>query len=117
MTVWEFITGHVDENVAKVGFSGLAGGAVRWMTLRSDWKTGLIGMAVGGLFAIYGRPVVDLLIGPVLAFVSDDILVKAQFSGFIAGIGGITVTGFLIDYIAARRKKLDAGRDETGKPK
>lgn len=115
MTVWEFFTGHVDAAAIQTGIAGTTGGAVRWMTLRSDWKTGLIGLAVGGLASIYLSPIVQPLLGPVLGLVTDDVFQKANFSGFIVGIGGITLTGLVIDLISARRRKFDADGDGKGK--
>ncbi len=108
MTVWEFITGHVDGNYVQTGIAGTLGGAVRWMTLRSDWRTGLIGLVVGGISSLYLSPLVRPILGPLVGLLTYDPFQTANFSGFVVGISGITITGLIMDIIAARRRKVDA---------
>lgn len=111
MTPIEFLTGHLDGVAASV--AGVLGGTVRWMTLRSDWKTGMIGLAVGGISSIYLSPLVRPMLSPLLNMVTDDYNQSVGFTGFIVGLGGITITGLVMDMISSRRKK-DAS-DDGGK--
>lgn len=109
MSIWEFLSGQ--RETGAVLAAGLLGGAVRWATMRSDWKSGLIGIFVGGVSAIYLSPLVKPLLGPLVGLITDDPSQSANFSGFVVGIGGITITGFLMDYIAARAKRVKSNDD------
>src|SRR5690242_4036768 len=111
MTIWESLSGiHEDGTIVA---AGLFGGAARWATLRSHWKTGLIGVFVGGVSALYLSPLVEPWLGKIVQLATDDPSQTANFSGFIVGIGGITITGMVMDFIAARTKKeVDYANDD-----
>ncbi len=93
----------------KFAIGGAMGGVVRWLTLREDWKSGLISIIVGAICAVYASP----LALPSLESVLFKLDVKpdqaAGLSGFLIGIGGVTFAGFLIDVWKIRRRFRDGG--------
>jgi hypothetical protein len=115
MGLKEFLTGHVDEATIRVGLAGFFGAVLRWLTLRSDWRTGMIGLAAGPIAAIYLSPIAEPLFSPVLSVVNLDTFQRGSLVGCIVGIIGVALPGLVIDIIAARRKKLDADSDQAGK--
>lgn len=104
MSILEQITGNATLGAA---LAGAAGGMVRWMTLRDNWKEGMANVVVGALCAIY--------LGPVAVQATE------RFSGvpitgdtenlgaFLVGLFGMALTGFLIDAMKlARQRQGDA---------
>jgi hypothetical protein len=98
---------------AQVVLAGAAGGLVRWLTLRSAWRDGTISVIVGSISALYlgplAEPAIDALLG---TFVADPAS-RYTFSGFIIGLGGVSVSGFVMDFWRARRHKMKDGDDEN----
>lgn len=88
---------------AQAVMAGALGGVVRWLSLREDWKSGLISITVGAICSLYLSPLAIPIIEPVLGKLVIDPAARAGFSGFIMGIGGIAVAGFFIDLWNARR--------------
>lgn len=95
---------------AQVVLAGAAGGIVRWLTLRQSKRDGLVAIVVGSLCAMYLSPLVFPLLNPVLSVIITDDLQKATFGGFLVGIGGIGIVGFILDIISSWRRKLRADR-------
>lgn len=89
--------------------SGAAGGAVRWMTVRQGWRDGLISVVVGSICSIYLSPLVEPMIDASLGKVIASEAKRAGLAGFIIGVGGILVSGFIIDFWKIRRGQLQAG--------
>ena len=52
----------VSTDAAKAVAAGAAGGIVRWVTLRQNWKEGVSSIVVGGLCALYLGPIVTPLL-------------------------------------------------------
>lgn len=94
----------------RAAMAGAAGGVVRWITLREHWKDGFLSLLVGAICAIYlgplGAPILEPVIGAI-APKSD----ASGFSSFVVGLGGISLSGFLIDVIRARRTEIKRGRN------
>lgn len=99
----------------KVILAGAAGGLLRWMTLKSNWKDGLIAIGAGGLCAYYLGPLALPAMNAVLGQVVVDESNRQAFSGFIIGVGGIGVTAFILDVWEAVRRK--ARRTEADPPR
>ena len=61
--------------------------------------------------AIYLGPLTDPLLDPIVAKLSPkgD---SAGFASFIMGLGGISIAGFLIDLIRARRTKAPSENED-----
>ena len=93
-------------DAGQAALAGAAGGVVRWVTLRDNWREGLTGLAVGSICAIYLGPLVVPLLEPTIGRIAPGD-VTAQFTGFILGLGGISISGFILDLIKARRAQLD----------
>ncbi len=103
MTLGDLLTGLLGEK-GQVALAGAAGGLVRWLTLRSRPLDGFIAIVVGSISAIYlgplAEPAMNALLGQVIVEPSS----RGAFSGFIIGLGGITVSGFVMDFWRARRR-------------
>lgn len=82
---------------AQALVAGALGGVVRWLSLREDLRSGLISIAVGAICSLYLSPLAIPIVEPVLGKFVIDPSSRAGFSGFIMGIGGIAVAGFVID--------------------
>jgi hypothetical protein len=91
---------------AQLILAGALGGIVRWMTLRDHWKDGLISMFVGALSAMYLAPLAIPTLVPLLGNINVAPENVGGLSGFLLGIGGITVSGFFIDAWRLRRRML-----------
>ncbi len=87
---------------SKAALAGAAGGIVRWVTLREHWKDGLTSLLVGALCAIYLGPLANPLLEPWMGPIVPGRDTNG-FSSFVVGLGGISISGMLIDLIRARR--------------
>ena len=101
----------VFSDAGRAAIAGAAGGIVRWVTLRDRWSEGLTGLAVGSLCAIYLGPLAEPILKPVIGAIAPDGDV-AGFSSFVIGLGGISISGFILDIIRLRRSKIEVGRNE-----
>ena len=95
----------------QMALAGAAGGVVRWMTLREEWRSGAISLVVGAITAVYAGPFVEPIFRPLLSAVSDPGAV-ARFSSFAVGLGGIALSGFIIDLVQARRRSILIDRQD-----
>lgn len=98
-------------DTAKAILAGAAGGVVRWATLRHNWREGIGAIAVGALCAIYLGPIVEPLLESTIGKISPhgD---PAGFAAFVVGLGGISLTGLILDTIAARFPKKEEHADD-----
>lgn len=91
---------------ARLALAGGLGGAVSWLTRRGSIVDGVVQIVVGAICAVYlapiANPTVIAQLGPITG--SPDEL--ARLSGFVLGIGGVSVSGFLIDFWHFRRLAL-----------
>lgn len=87
----------------QMALAGIFGGLVRWITLRVGWIDGISAIVVGGICAVYVGPLCFQLIDPVMGNLIVDPAARVGLSGFLIGVGGISVSGFLIDVWKARR--------------
>lgn len=91
---------HLQHFMATTGqllLSGAAGGLVRWLTLKQGWRDGLISVAVGSLLALYLGPFAVGWLAQLVPFVGATPESAIGLGGFLVGIGGIVVSGFVID--------------------
>lgn len=100
-------------DAGRAAIAGAAGGVVRWVTLRDNWREGLTGLAVGSLCAIYLGPLAEPILKPVIGAIAPDGDV-AGFSSFVIGLGGISISGFILDIIRLHRSKIEIGRNDEG---
>lgn len=96
---------------AMLAIAGAAGGVVRWITLRNNWKEGLPALIVGAVCAVYLAPFIEPLIATPLNAVAPDADVTS-LAAFITGLGGIGMAGFMIDLISARLTKHGGGNGQ-----
>lgn len=92
----------IGTDIGKAALAGALGGLVRWITLRSNWKEGLGAVIIGAICALYLGPLVAPLLEPVIGVIAPQ-GDPGGFSAFIVGLGGISITGFLIDVLNRRR--------------
>ena len=81
--------------------SGLAGGAVRAVALRENKTRAAISIAMGGLCA-------EFLAQDAAAY--SPIKISMTTAGFLIGIAGIAIAGFVFDVIRFYRAKVGGGR-------
>lgn len=96
----------------QIAIAGVLGGLVRWLALRENWRDGLVSIAVGGICSVYLGPLAYPIINPVLSNIVVDPVARSNLAGFVVGIGGIGVVGFVMDLWRERRKQ----RQEKDKP-
>ena len=77
---------------------------VRWVTLRENWRDGSVSLLVGAICAVYLGPLVQPILDPVIGKLAPggD---AAGFASFCVGIGGMSISGLLIDVFRARRRQ------------
>jgi hypothetical protein len=92
----------------KAALAGALGGIVRWVTLREHWRDGILSLLVGAICAVYLGPLVAPILEPVIGRLAPggD---TAGFSAFVVGIGGMSISGLLIDIFRARRAEVGQG--------
>lgn len=85
----------------RAALAGALGGVVRWLTLRHSWKEGAVTLIVGGICAMYLGPLALPLIEPFIAKVAPtgD---AGGLSSFLIGLGGISISGLLLDVFDRR---------------
>ena len=106
---WEYLP----TDLSKLALAGALGGLVRWITLRDRWREGAGAVVVGAISAMYLGPLVAPLLSPVignLAPGSD----TSGLAAFVVGLGGVGVTGIVIDLIRARRRDIRKGDGDAG---
>lgn len=97
----------IDPGKSELLLSGALGGVVRWLTLRDHWSDGIVAIIVGAICALYLAP----LAVPSLSHwvgdlgVADDSV--SGLSGFLIGLGGITVSGLVMDLWRAKRRAVE----------
>lgn len=99
MLNWDWLVG----DKAQMVLAGALGGVVRWATLRSHWSDGAIAIVIGAICAVYLSPLALPALAPGLGALSISPESVHGLSGFLIGLGGITVSGFIIDLWRARK--------------
>lgn len=104
MAWYEWIIGERGPTI----LAGALGGIVRWITLQERLRDGIASVIVGAICSLYLTPLVLPALTPVIGGFVGDEMNRTGFSGFIIGLAGITVSGFVIDFFRRwTRKKLD----------
>jgi fluoride ion exporter CrcB/FEX len=101
----DLYTWFVTEKV-QVVISGALGGVVRWLTLQESWRTGMVSVACGAICAVYLGPLVEPVLRPVLAVALTEHEARSSFAAFVIGLSGITLSGFIIDIVRARKAAI-----------
>jgi hypothetical protein len=94
----------------QAALAGALGGLVRWITLRERWTDGVAALIVGAICAMYLGPLIEPILTPTIGRIAprQD---ATGFSAFVVGLGGISLSGLLIDLIRARRAQTKRGRN------
>lgn len=100
------LLGLVSTETGKLVLAGALGGLVRWMTLRNNWREGISSVVVGAICALYLGPLIAPLLEPVIGAIAPNGDTKG-FASFVAGLGGISISGILIDIINSRREQFN----------
>lgn len=111
MSNWiDFVLGDKGSTI----LAGALGGVVRWITLKEKLREGVASVVCGAICAVYLGPIIMPALTPLLgSFVLEEAS-RAAFGGFVLGLGGITVSGFVIDFIKGWTRK---SRDDEGDEK
>lgn len=88
-------------DVANLIAGGL-GGAVRAMALKLPLGEWLVAVAVGAICAKYLYPVGNALIDPVVSKFTGSVEQSVGLGGFIIGILGIALVGFVLEVFKMR---------------
>jgi hypothetical protein len=105
MTITDALRAVLGEHGA-IAVAGAAGGIVRWLRLRESLRDGLTSVIIGGVCAVYLEPLALPALEPVLGKIIANPSKLSNLSAFLVGIGGIAVSGFVIDLWAARRRQI-----------
>lgn len=101
---------------ASAVLAGALGGVVRWITLRERVRDGIASVAAGAICAVYLGPIIQPAITPLIgSFVLEESS-RAAFGGFVLGLGGITVSGFVIDFLKSWARRSQTERDDGPAP-
>lgn len=78
--------------------AGAFGGVMRWITLRERWRDGMTSILAGGICAAFIAPLAEPIFRQVLGGVlpNGD---AGPLSGFLVGLGGMTITAILINVV------------------
>ena len=98
----------------QMATAGAAGGLVRWITLRDNWREGIPTVVVGAISAVYLGPLVVPILEPAIGKLTPNGNADG-FSAFIVGLAGIALTGAVIDFFKARRASglQNGGKDDA----
>ena len=100
MDLWELVAGKEPVLVA-----GAAGGFVRWVTLRERFVEGMASIACGAICAVYLSPLAVPMISSAFGALHMSEAQQVGFSGFVIGLGGVFVSGLVIDIVRGFRRK------------
>ena len=110
----DFNFGWLFSPLGKLAIAGALGGVVRWLTLKQPPLDGLVSVVVGCICAVYVGPAIIPIMRPVIDFAGVDPEAAQGLGGFLVGIGGILVSGFILDLWQLRRKLLKNGGSVDG---
>lgn len=94
--------------------AGIAGGLVRWLTLRESWRSLLPTLLVGALTSLYLGPHFTNWLSPILGAITPSGTSEDTLGGFLAGVVGIGLTGLIIDFWNVRRGKITPSETDKG---
>lgn len=93
---------------ARLILAGALGGAVNWLTRKANWRDGMAQVVVGGICAFYLTPIAQPVMAEMFGTIVGTPEELARLSGFVIGLGGVSVTGFILDMWNRRGALLTA---------
>lgn len=112
----DYVSGLFTPTDIVLATGGASGGLVRWIYLQEKPIRGVLGILVGALCAVYlsqlALPLVELVLGKILIEPTKQL----TFSGFVVGLGGTQVPGFIIDLwkgVSEKAYSSKVARQET----
>ncbi len=91
---------------ARLILAGALGGVVNWLTRKAGWRDGLGQIVVGAICGLYLSPLAIPAMGSVLGNIVATPEELSRLSGFLIGVGGVSVSGFVLDLWNRRRAAL-----------
>jgi hypothetical protein len=91
---------------ARLLLAGALGGAVNWLTRKTSWRDGVGQIVVGAICALYLSPLAIPALTPALGAIIGTPAELARLSAFVIGVGGVSVSGFVLDVWHWRRRRL-----------
>lgn len=111
--IWGPIVSQLPEHMPLVAISGMCGGITRWIALQERWWPDGLGTIVTGVTAgVFLWPLAQPLIEPALGRLDMDPTTSVMFGGFVTGLMGVSIIGWLLDVVRAKREGSDAQNDD-----
>lgn len=107
------VAAWIKTDLGQAALAGAAGGAIRWITLREKPRDGLVSIIVGSICAIYAGPLVEPFLSPFVGKITPGNDADG-FAAFVVGIGGISLTGAVIDLFRSFSNRAKARAGVTG---
>lgn len=102
----------------KVVVAGALGGVVRWRALHESPIQGISSVIIGAISAIYLGPIIVPFFQLFISNFIVDPVSQQTFAGFVIGLTGTTLVGFVIDVVkgAIRKGKKIGGNSNDNDP-
>ena len=91
---------------ARLALAGALGGCVSWLTRKGSFSDGMVQIVVGAICALYLSPLAIPALTPALGAIIGTPAELARLSAFVIGVGGVSVSGFVLDVWHWRRRRL-----------
>jgi len=106
--IWAPVVALFPEYTPLVVFSGFFGGVARWIALQEKaWPDGLGTVVTGATVALFLWPVAEPMLEPMLGQLEMEPTTAVMFGGFVTGLMGVSIIGWILDVIRAKRKEID----------
>lgn len=89
--------------------AGGLGGMVKWMGMALPWKDGVVAILVGAICATYLAPIGDAMLEPILGKLLASEKQANHLGGFVVGIIGIGVVGFIMGFFKTWQASKSGG--------
>ena len=111
MKLLEKLSGALASDTGQLAIAGALGGVVRWVTLRENWRDGLASLLVGAICSLYLGPLVAPLLEPSVGKFAPE-QGATGLTAFLVGIGGISLSAFLVELFRKRADRNSRRRDD-----
>lgn len=109
-----FVAGGQADYLPVVALAGLCGGVTRWIGEgQRFWPQGLSTVLLGLMTAIFLWPIARPLTESVTGALEMGPFEGLMFGGFVSGLTGVTLVGFVIDIMRSRRRRFVEEGDDA----